>query len=142
LYPGLAEPDELAFLHGRSTDDWARLLGYTEACRFGAGESVVAAGELDRSLYIVVDGRLEVTAPGGVRLAVIERGSVFGEMAFLDPGPRSATVRAVEETELARLSFDSFEILAARYPELGRAILLDLGRIVSARLRRANEAAR
>jgi hypothetical protein len=38
------------------------------------------------------------------------------------------------------LTFDTYEVLAARYPELGRAILLDLGRIVAGRLRRADEA--
>jgi hypothetical protein len=39
------------------------------------------------------------------------------------------------------LSYDAFATLAARHPELGRSILLELGRIVSARLRRATESA-
>jgi hypothetical protein len=37
--------------------------------------------------------------------------------------------------ELRRLSLDGFEALSARHPELGRAILFDLGRIVATRLR-------
>ena len=38
---------------------------------------------------------------------------------------------------MLRLSFEGFEALAARNPSLGRDILLDLGRILSARLRAA-----
>ncbi len=60
-------------------------------------------------------------------------------MAFLDGRPRAATIRALTDGELLRLSFESYEVLAARYAELGRAILLDLGRILAARLRQANE---
>jgi len=60
-------------------------------------------------------------------------------MAFLDGRPRAATIRALTDGDLLRLSFESFEILSARHPELGRAILLDLGRILAARLRQAND---
>jgi CRP-like cAMP-binding protein len=73
-------------------------------------------------------------------LAAIEPGTVIGEVAFFDGRPRSAGVRAVTECELFRLSFEAFEVLAAREPALGRAVLLDLGRILAARLRQTNAA--
>ncbi|HET9024195.1 MAG TPA: hypothetical protein VFN64_06450, partial [Burkholderiaceae bacterium] len=57
------------------------------------------------------------------------------ELCFVDGGPRSSTLRAVTDGELRRLSYESFEVLAAREPELARAILFDLGRIISQRLR-------
>jgi CRP/FNR family transcriptional regulator, cyclic AMP receptor protein len=96
----------------------------------------VRAGDDDRALYLVLSGRLQALVEGAT---AIEPGSVFGELAFLDGLPRSATVRAVEDGEALRLSFDTFETLAARHPELGRAILLDLGRIAALRLRRLTE---
>jgi CRP/FNR family transcriptional regulator, cyclic AMP receptor protein len=104
--------------------------------RFRAGEDVVRAGDVDRALYVVLRGRLEAVLPAP---NAIDEGSVFGELAFLDGLPRSATVRALEDGEALRLSFDAFETLAARHPELGRAILLDLGRIAALRLRRLTE---
>ena len=73
------------------------------------------------------------------RMAEHTRDSVTGEMAFLDGRPRAATIRALTDGDLLRLSFEAFEALSARHPELGRAILLDLGRILAARLRQANE---
>jgi CRP/FNR family transcriptional regulator, cyclic AMP receptor protein len=102
------------------------------------GDVVVREGHRDRALYVVLSGRLEARVKPPAR---IEAGSVFGEVAFLDGLPRSATVVAVESGEALRLSYDAFAKLAARHPELGRSILLELGRIVSARLRRAAESA-
>ena len=69
----------------------------------------------------------------------IDAPSVVGEVAFLDGGPRSATLFAITDGELLRLRMESFETLAAREPELGRAILFDLARIVTARLRLASD---
>jgi CRP/FNR family cyclic AMP-dependent transcriptional regulator len=144
-YPGADEAQgEAVFLPERSEDDWSRLLGHTETLRFGAGDLVIRAGEEDRALYIVAEGTLEVLFPDGRgelrRHRTVEPRSVIGEVAFLDARPRSATIRALTDGVLVRLTFDTYEVLAARYPELGRAILLGLGRIVAGRLRRADEA--
>ena len=124
------------FLHGRSREDWSRLARHADRVRFRAGEDLVRAGEVDRSLYVVLAGRLEAAVGGA---APIGAGSVFGELTFLDGLPRSATVRATADGEALRLSFDAFETLAARHPDLGRAILLDLGRIAALRVRRLTE---
>jgi len=135
--------DELVFLRDRSEEDWERLLAHTEAIRFGAGDTLIRAGERERSLYVLASGRLELLLPGksgDIRVGTIEPRTVVGEMAFLDGRPRSATVHALTDGELFELRFEAFETLAARYPELGRAILLDLGRILAGRLRLANEA--
>jgi CRP/FNR family cyclic AMP-dependent transcriptional regulator len=143
-YPGTeAARDDLVFLRDRSEEDWARLLDHSELLRYRAGDLIIRAGEEDRSLYIIVDGSLEILLPDqrGVeqRYGTIEPKSVTGEMAFLDGRPRAATIRALTDGEMLRLSFEAYETMAARYPELGRAILLDLGRILAARLRQANE---
>ena len=144
-YPTLAgeSADEFVFLRDRSEDDWERLLAHTEAVRFAAGDVLIRAGERERSLYVLASGRLELLLPGEsgeIRIGTIEPRTVVGEMAFLDGRPRSATLHALTDGELYELRFDAFETLAARYPELGRAILLDLGRILAGRLRLANEA--
>ena len=143
-YPGTeAARDDFVFLPDRSKEDWARLLDHSEMLRFRTGDLIIRAGEEDRALYIVVDGTLEILLYNERgdehRYGTIEPRSVTGEIAFLDGRPRTATIRAVTDGDLMRISFESYEALAARYPELGRAILLDLGRILAARLRHANE---
>jgi CRP/FNR family transcriptional regulator, cyclic AMP receptor protein len=139
-YPGDL-PNELGatFLASATDDDWAEIRAHGEVRRHRAGETVIAGGQADRSLYVVLSGRLEAVMAQGRRrqrrVTVMDTGTVVGEVGFLDGLPRSATVRALDDVELLRLPFGAFEALAAKNPALGRAILLDLGRILAMRLR-------
>jgi CRP-like cAMP-binding protein len=65
-------------------------------------------------------------------------GTVFGEMALLDREPRSATVTADEALVCYMLDQHSFERLAAAHPSIGMALLANLGRALSLRLRETN----
>ncbi|HEX5621572.1 MAG TPA: cyclic nucleotide-binding domain-containing protein [Solirubrobacteraceae bacterium] len=108
-----------------TAEDWDALLGATEALRVHPGDVVLRAGERDRALYLVLDGRVAgVSAP-----------AMLGVVAFLDGLPQPETLRAETHGELARLSWDAFEALSARDARLGRSILLGLARDLAARLR-------
>ncbi|WP_273361984.1 Crp/Fnr family transcriptional regulator [Simplicispira suum] len=141
----LDQSSTLLFLPDLSEDDWSRVLSFTQCRAFRAKETVLKIGDSGRALYIVSRGALEVAMPqkrGRVlRIARLAEGAVFGEQAFLDGQPRSATVQAVTDGEMHVLSLESFEILAARHPDLARMMLMDLGRILSMRLRRTMEMA-
>lgn len=129
------EPAErsLTFLPDRGKEDWAVVLAHTETRRFSAGDVVIRAGDDDRALYLLTSGTLAVAS--GAAFRTIDAPSVVGEVAFLDGGRRSLTLVARSDGELRRLSLEAFETLAGRHPELARAMLFDLGRIVSMRLR-------
>lgn len=128
------------FLARASRADWERLAACCSVRRFRAGDTVVQQGERAQSLYIVARGSLEVRR-GARRLAHVPEGSVFGEQAFFDGEPRSADVVAASDGELLELGADDLELLAARDPQLARAVLFDLGRILSLRLRAATDLA-
>lgn len=130
--------NNFVLLPGWSAREWDRLLTHTQTYRFHAGDVVIHEGDTERALYLVLSGRFEVFVPHKqyVRLvAIIDPGAVIGEQAFFDTRPRSATINAISSGEVARLSFDAFEIFAAREPKLAYEVLLDLGRIMSIRLR-------
>jgi CRP/FNR family transcriptional regulator, cyclic AMP receptor protein len=133
------EPAEssLTFLADRGEADWAIVLAHTETRRFSAGDEVIRAGDDDRALYLLTSGSLAVASRRAFRS--IDAPSVVGEVAFLDGGRRSLTLVATSDGELRRLSLSAFETLAGRHPELARAMLFDLGRIVSQRLRFVTE---
>jgi len=137
------ESGDLVFLSGWDDAKWARLLRWSELRRFEAGESVVLEGDTDRSLFVVIDGTLEVVFPRGRSgkarpTEVFEPGTVLGEQAFLDAQPRSASLHAVTGGQLLCLSVDAFDVFAAHEPELAREFLRDLARTLSVRLREAN----
>jgi len=126
----------LTFLPDRDEQEWEVLLSYTELRRFSTAELVIKRGDRERALYLLTAGTLQVrTDERSATFKTIEAPSVVGEVAFLDGGPRSVDLVAATAGELRRLSMDGFEALSARHPELGRAILFDLGRIIASRLR-------
>ncbi len=133
---GVARERALTFLADRDRADWEVVVSYTELRRFAVREVVVRRDERERALYLLIAGTLQVRAgDGSDPFKSIRAPSVVGEVAFLDGAPRSVDLVAATDGELRRLSLDSFEALSARYPELGRAILFDLGRITATRLR-------
>lgn len=131
---------EAPFLAGSYAEDWERLERHSARRRFSRGDEIVREGEVDRSLIIVLSGELAFVHGDRV-LSVIVAPSLVGEVGFFDPGPRSGTLRARTDGELLQISFEQFETLAASSPSLARMILLDAGRIVAMRLRRATGAA-
>jgi CRP-like cAMP-binding protein len=141
-YPGqassLAPRDFVVFSELRG-DDWERLVGYMRRERFAAGATVLRAGDDDPTLYLLAEGRVEVVAPAALlrerQLAVIGEGSVFGEIGFFDRKPRTATVRALTEAVTFSLRREQFDAMAVWEPNIARLMLLDLGRVLSRRLR-------
>ncbi len=134
---------ELAFLVAADKADWEKLVAHCARVTFRAGEIVLRQGDRTQALFIVAKGDLEVVQEGGKhgaqRLALIPTGSVFGEQAFFDGAPRSASVRALADGEVLELTAAKFDVLAAHEPRLARAILFDLGRILSLRLRETTQ---
>lgn len=137
--PAKQSTSEFVFLADLPAEEWEHILDATQSYRFNAGDIVVNQGDASRAMYIVASGELEVVFIGEdgqtTPISSIDSLSVFGEQAFLDGLPRSATVRAKTVSELRMLSRADFDTLAVRYPDLARQLLLDLGRILSLRLR-------
>ena len=90
------------------------------------GEVIVRQGEAADCMYILQAGQVEVLvegAGGAVRLAVLEAGDVFGEMALFSKAPRSATVRALGEARVLRVDKAGFLRRVHEDPSLAYRIL-------------------
>ena len=86
-----------------------------------SGEVVMREGEPGDDMFIVVSGRLRVatTGPNGAEemLAELGVGETVGELAVISGQPRSATVYAIRDSQLARLTTARFEQLLERHPK-------------------------
>ena len=131
---------DLLFLPEATAADWATIFSFTETLTIAAGLAVLQAGEEDRGLYLLTEGTLGVRLPrGDAAFKEIEAPAVVGELAFFDGLPRSATLEALTDVEVARLDPAGFERLSEAAPELARRVLLDLARILAMRLRLASD---
>jgi CRP-like cAMP-binding protein len=98
-----------------------------------AGEAVFEKGDTGDSLYIIVSGKVRVH-DGEHTLNFLGERDVFGEMALLDPEPRSASVTAAEDTQLLRLGQEPFFELMEDRMEVARGIIKVLSRHLRARV--------
>ena len=130
----LAELRQVPLLADLSEEDLEQLYGMATTVSIPAGELVLREGDPGDSLFVVLDGQLEVTKRQGrqdVLLAVYKPGQFFGEMALLEQAPRSASVRTLRESRLLVISQAAFQTLLSCSASAPLKIL----HIVTSRLR-------
>ena len=136
---GTPSSREPVLLADSSPEDFGKLLTGSETLEYDAGAILIAEGAQDTSLYIIVEGDVEVLVPtevGWMRVAALRVGSVIGEMAFLDNLPRSARVMARTRCSAVRITRESFREFALREPLIALVFIWDLSRIITFRMRR------
>ena len=102
--------------------------------QFKSSSTICKVGDPGDKMYIVLSGKVAVTAANGEVLAHIGAGNYFGEMSLLTGEPRSATVNAAEDTETFVLEKDDFDVILEKYPSISIA----MSKIMSQRLRETN----
>jgi anti-anti-sigma factor len=133
--------DQVPLLRDFTADQIERLRGWLEPVAWPAGHIIFRHGDPGSSLYLVTRGRASVhllNDDGDIRLVTFAPGAVFGELAILDRGPRSATITADEDLAGFGLSEASFAALCQKQPDIAIKILSALGRELSVRIRYAN----
>jgi len=121
---------------GASEQVLADVAAILEEVQVKRGEVIFDKGDLGDSLYIIVDGKVRVH-DGGKTLGTLGERDVFGELALLDPEPRSASIAALEDTRLLRLDREAFSELMAANIEIVRGVI----HVLCERLRQKNEGA-
>ena len=79
--------------------------------RFRAGDTILSEGEDGNTAFLIASGSVEVWVGHGENartVGTLGAGEVFGEMSLIEPGPRSATVKAVTDTECVVVPYDDF----------------------------------
>jgi len=112
---------EVPLLKGVSLATLSELARWFGTERFAIGRSIVEQGDPGDRFYILVRGKVEVLRDKK-RLAVLEDGDYFGEMALLSNQPRNATVKTLTDSVCLSLPRDLFERLLSTEPELRESI--------------------
>jgi CRP-like cAMP-binding protein len=92
-----------------------------------AGENFIQEGEPGDCLYLVIEGEVRVHSNERTILT-LGPGKTVGELALLDPEPRSASVTAVNDAFLFRIDREPFDEVLADRPEIGLGIIRTLTR--------------
>lgn len=121
-------------------DDALALLGRLTVERdCAAGEVIVREGEPGDRMFFVRSGRVRVVKAPAVTLAEFGRGEFFGEMSLVESVVRSASVVALEPTQVCTLRGVDFYELYRRRPDQYGIVILNIARDLARRLRRLDE---
>lgn len=113
----------------------AALMGKIQS--FAKDSLIIQEGDVGEEMFVVIRGKVEIYAgdwDSRMSIAILGPGDNFGEMAVVRHGFRSASARAMEDTELLILDAKSLYRIQKRYPRIASAIFLNLTRILSDRL--------
>ena len=109
---------------------------------FSDGEIVFNEGDVGDSMYVIAEGTVEILrkSPDGdfQSIAELHGPQFFGEMSLIDKEYRSATVRARGNARLLQLSNENLHIFAKNYRNGFTWVVVNIARVLSARLRETN----
>jgi CRP-like cAMP-binding protein len=109
---------------------------------YETNEWVFEEGQPGAAMFLILDGKVAIEIcreASSTRLAVLERGAFFGEMALLDDTPRSANARALEQTRALALYRNDLTALRRRHARTACQIYRSLATMIADRLRATNE---
>lgn len=142
---GRYRPEELndifSFL---SAGEMGELFPYLEFREWRPAEIVMKSGDLADFMGFLMEGKLavkmEAIFPGKfILVAVLERGSLIGEISVVEAGRRHATVVATETSHLLILSRENMELMLNQAPVLGLKLLRQIIHVLGHRLGKASD---
>jgi CRP-like cAMP-binding protein len=133
----------IALFQGLREDQLQRLLAISHEEVYQRGEAVFQQGDAGTHLYIVTQGQVQIVIrnmDGKMETKIyLGAGQIFGEIALIDYGPRTAAVIAShDDTHLLVISRDDMETLYQEDLELGFILMRNLAADIAFKLRREN----
>ena len=131
-----------------STDELADLMPYLVNRNLDAEQTLFKRGDAGSSIYIVSSGLIEIrvdaeqSANSWRRMAVLGPGCIFGEIALLTGGYRSADAVCAESAALIEITQHSLDTFSQKLPDIHRKILTNLNVHLALRVVAATEVIR
>ena len=133
---------EISIFDSLGSDELRVVAKYMNFMDFRPREIVFREGEKGDYVCFVAEGSLTVLKKNEkgrhVTIALLNKGRSIGEMSVIDDFPRSATVKARNETTLVILTRKGFDQILEIYPNIGVKILKGISRLLSMNLRKTS----
>ncbi len=132
----------LGILAGLSDQSLENLTAFGKYHHVPAGTHLIREGERQDRFYVVVKGKLDISARAGetdMSLSAAKPGECLGEVSLLEPGPASASVRVVEDSTLWSMDIGDLRAYLAEHAGGAGALLMGMATCLSQRLRQANK---
>ncbi len=122
--------ENVALFSTLSDDQRDAIACHTVRKKYRKDTIIIECGDTANTLYVIVKGQVKIyIADDDGREIVLNQqgaGSYFGELALLGNGPRSASVRTLEDSEFLMLTKKSFLEFVSQHPEITLTLMRDL----------------
>ncbi len=128
---------------GLTDDELKEIVAISQSRQMKAGESLVEEGDIGEEFYLITNGSVEViigaSLPTPRTVLHLGEGQLIGEMALIDLGRRSASVRAIADPTLAQVIRNKdFLDLCERNARVGFVVMRNMAADLSFKLRHLN----
>jgi CRP-like cAMP-binding protein len=130
---------ESGIFSGMSLDDISTIIGSGKLMNFAAGDYIIQTGNATDEMYVVIEGRINISFDDDLLSFVIDPGQAFGEISMLSRSARTADCIAVTDTKIAIISRQNLDRLIKVEPKISAPLLFNLSKSLSQKLRRTNE---
>lgn len=129
---------QVSLFSGLSSRELKVIAGLVHERQAVAGEVIFDQGEDGQAIYCVLEGQVAICQQGqlGKPIAVIGAGGIFGELALIDGGPRSAQARALTDCELGVMFRGDFANLMESHALIATRVSFQLARHYAGIIRR------
>ena len=134
--------DQVELFEGLDSEELEQIASICEERSLQSGDVVTKQGEAGDELFIIGEGLVEVVHeetpqdPAPRTVVNLGVGQVFGEMALVDYGPRSATVRVISDAAtLQAMPRDAFLEMCKAHTHLGYVVMRNMAADLSFKLR-------
>jgi hypothetical protein len=128
----------LPFFEGLGDGELRKIARLFTQKLYRPGERVFNKGDVSNEAYVIMRGQIDIVLEEGAKpIATLTNGQILGEMAFLDPSPRTAMAIANQASILIVIQRSEFNELVQREPHLGMVVVRNIAVELTSRLRKA-----
>lgn len=130
-------------LQGLTTEELQYFCRFVKVEEFPSEIDLIKEGELSQDIYFIFEGEVSLlkwdeTSFNQLMIGHLMRGSIFGEMAFIDGDPRSVTVRTTKPTTIIKFNPEIVNKKNLKMKEIYDTILFNIAKTSISRLRSSN----
>ncbi len=130
---------KMAIFAGLEEGELTKIASLCSVIKIPAGEIVLRAGETGESLFMVMEGEMDILSPDNSNsVGRVTTGDFLGEISLVSQQSYTATAVAATDVQLVALKHQDFEHLINRYPRIGMQVMRNIAISVGEKLRILN----
>jgi CRP-like cAMP-binding protein len=130
---------KLPFFHGLYDDEYEKLFSICQSCSFLPNQGIFTEGDASLFLYVVLNGKVEISTKKKGVIYIVKPGEIFGEIGLISQKRRTASAKTLDSAALLQIKRDDFNMLLGTQPRISAILLRNITLGLSGHIVRMND---